>query len=64
MLCRFCSKSDHEVRVMITKCTSSDLHICDECVRLCYQTVLEKYRDMAQAELARINFAELWGTDL
>lgn len=33
--CSFCSKARREVRKLIS--TSSDVHICNECVDICYK---------------------------
>ena len=64
MNCSFCGKSEYEVQVMINKYAGSDVCICDECVKLCQEIILDSERtaDMKAAE--RMAFSELWGTDL
>lgn len=38
--CSFCSQSQHDVKMLIAG--PSSLFICDECVELCMQIVIEK----------------------
>jgi len=64
MHCLFCEKSEHEVRLIITKCPGSDIRICDECIKLCHKAVIDFNRMEIQKEMEQIAFAELWGTDV
>ena len=59
-ICSFCGKDQSEVQQIIT---GPAVNICNECVDLCHEIILDKrrenYRDTVRTEC----FNELWGTD-
>jgi hypothetical protein len=51
LYCSFCSKSQHEVRKLITG--PGSIYICDECVEICNQIIADRPlpRPMSHAEV-------------
>jgi len=57
MICSFCGKSNNEVGILIVGLGHG---ICDECVALCNERIVERKRQWALEDLYALAFRELW----
>ena len=56
-VCSFCGKTEHEVKLLIT---GPKVAICNECVLLCHEIVLEKNFENKINEIRQACFEEFW----
>lgn len=57
MICSFCGKTVDEVRQLIV---GPQVTICNECISLCHQIILEKDFESKLDEVRRFTFKEFW----
>ena len=57
MICSFCGKTTEEVKQLIM---GPKVTICNECVSLCHQVILERDFESKIDEIRQASFKELW----
>ena len=58
--CSFCGKTQDEVKQLIV---GPQVTICNECISLCNEIILEKDHESKLDEVRRASFLEFWSTD-